>query len=125
MTKLSKEIVVSLHQILWEETGGGLGIRNEALLESALENAFGGFGGVEYYPTIQEKATRLGYTIICNHAFVDGNKRTGVLVMLTFLELNGIRVQCTDNELAYIGLSVASGNMKYEELLQWVVEHTK
>ena len=93
------------------------------MLDSALEGAFAGFGDQAFYPTKEEKAARLGYTLISNHAFVDGNKRIGVYIMLTFLEMNGIRLQCTDDELVDIGLSVASGRMKYEELLQWVLDH--
>ena len=98
-------------------------MRDEGLLDSALEGAFAGFGGREFYPTKEEKGARLGYTLISNHAFVDGNKRIGVYIMLSFLEMNGIRLQCTDDELVDIGLSVASGRMKYEELLQWVLDH--
>ena len=75
------------------------------------------------YPSKEEKGARLSYTLISNHAFVDGNKRIGVYVMLSFLEMNGIRVVCTDEELVHIGLSVADGSMGYEELLQWVLDH--
>ena len=100
-----------------------MGVRDEALLDSALEGVFAGFGDTEFYPSKEEKGARLGYTLISNHAFVDGNKRIGVYVMLTFLEMNGIRIQCTDDELVHIGLSVADGSMGYEELLQWVLDH--
>ena len=106
-----------------EATGGSIGVRDEGLLDSALEGAFAGFGDQEFYPTKEEKGARLGYTLISNHAFVDGNKRIGVYIMLSFLEMNGIRLQCTDDELVNIGLSVASGRMGYEELLQWVLDH--
>ena len=123
MIKFSKEKVLLLHQIMAEATGGSVGIRDEGLLDSALESAFAGFGDREFYPTKEEKGARLGYTLISNHAFVDGNKRIGVYIMLSFLEMNGIRLQCTDDELVHIGLSVASGRMKYEELLQWVLDH--
>ena len=123
MIKFSKEKVLLLHQIMAEATGGSVGVRDEGLLDSALEGAFAGFGGREFYPTKEEKGARLGYTLISNHAFVDGNKRIGVYVMLSFLEMNGIRLQCTDDELVDIGLSVASGKKKYEELLQWVLDH--
>ena len=123
MIKFSKEKVLLLHQIMAEATGGSVGVRDEGLLDSALEGAFAGFGGREFYPTKEEKGARLGYTLISNHAFVDGNKRIGVYIMLSFLEMNGIRLQCTDDELVDIGLSVASGRMKYEELLQWVLDH--
>ena len=112
-----------MHQLIAEETGGAVGLRDEALLESALENAFAGFGDEEFYPTKEEKGARLGYTLVSNHAFVDGNKRIGMYIMLTFLEVNGVRIECTNEELVKVGLSVAAGNMGYEELRDWVIEH--
>ena len=124
MIKFSKEKVLLLHKLIAEETGGSVGVRDEALLESALESAFSGFGDKEFYPTKEEKAARLGYTLISNHAFVDGNKRIGVYIMLTFLEVNGIHVDCTNEELANVGISVADGSMSYESLLDWVRAHT-
>ena len=123
MIKFSKEKVLLLHQILAEATGGSVGVRDEGLLDSALEAAFAGFGDREFYPTKEEKGARLGYTLISNHAFVDGNKRIGIYVMMSFLEMNGIRLACTDDEIVHIGLSVADGSMSYEELLQWVIDH--
>ena len=123
MIKFSKEKVKLLHQLLAEATGGSIGIRDEGLLDSALESAFSGFGEQEFYPTKEEKGARLGYALITNHAFVDGNKRIGTYIMLTFLEMNGIRIRCTDEDLVHIGLSVADGSMKYEDLLQWVRDH--
>ena len=125
MTKFSKEKVLLLHQVMAEATGGSIGVRDEALLESALESAFSGYGDKEFYPTKEEKGARLGYSLISNHAFVDGNKRIGVYVMLSFLEMNGIRIHCTDEELVHIGLAVADGSMNYEELLDWVLQHER
>lgn len=123
MIRFSKEKILLLHKLLAEATGGGVGVRDEALLDSALEAAFAGFGDREFYPSKEEKGARLGYALISNHAFVDGNKRIGVYVMLSFLEMNGIRIRCSDDELVRVGLSVADGSMKYEELLQWVIDH--
>ena len=123
MIKFSKEKVKLLYQLLAEATGGSVGVRDEGLLDSALESAFSGFGEQEFYPTKEEKGARLGFALISNHAFVDGNKRIGTYIMLTFLEMNGIRIHCTDEELVHIGLSVADGSMKYEEMLQWVRDH--
>ena len=123
MIKFSKDKVLLLHKLIAEETGGSVGIRDEALLESALENAFSGFGGQEFYPSKEETGARLGYTLISNHAFVDGNKRIGMYVMLTFLEVNGIRLDCTNNEIVEVGLAVASGAMDYDALLKWVRSH--
>ncbi len=123
MIKFSKGKVLLLHQLIAEATGGSIGIRDEGLLESALETAFSSFGGQEFYPTKEEKGARLGYNLISNHAFVDGNKRIGVYVMLTFLEVNGIRLECTDDELVDVGIHVADGSMDYETLLAWVRAH--
>ena len=123
MIKFSKEKVLLLHKLIAQETGGSIGVRDEGLLESALEVAFSGFGGEEFYPTKEEKGARIGFNLISNHAFVDGNKRIGIYVMLSFLEMNGIRLRCTDEELVHIGLSIADGTMGYEELYRWVLEH--
>ena len=125
MIRFSREKVLLLHQLLAEATGGSVGVRDQGLLDSALEGAFAGFGDREFYPTKEEKGARLGYTLISNHAFVDGNKRIGIYVMLSFLEMNGIRIKCTDEELVHVGLSVADGSMGYEELYGWVLEHEK
>lgn len=123
MIKFSKEKVLLLHQLIAEETGGDVGIRDTGLLESALENVYATFDGEELYKTKEEKGARLGYSLISNHAFVDGNKRIGVYVMLTFLEINGIEISCTNDEVVKIGLGVASGKISYEQLLKWVKEH--
>lgn len=123
MIRFSKEKVKLLHKYLAEETGGSIGVRDEGLLESALESVSATFDGVELYPTKEEKGARLGYTLISNHAFVDGNKRIGMYVMLTFLEVNGIRMEATNEEVAEVGMAVAAGNMGYEALLNWVLNH--
>ena len=123
MIKFSKDKVLLLHKLIAEETGGSIGVRDEGLLESALEAAFSGFGGKEFYPSKEEMGARLGYNLISNHAFVDGNKRIGMYVMLTFLEVNGIHMDCTNEEVSTVGLSVASGDMDYDALLSWVRDH--
>ena len=123
MIKFSKEKVLLLHKLIAEETGGSIGVRDEALLESALEAAFAGFGDKEFYPSKEEKGARLGYSLVSNHAFVDGNKRIGMYVMITFLEVNGIHVDCTNEEVTELGLALADGSVGYEELLKWVREH--
>lgn len=123
MIRFSREKVLLLHRLLAEATGGSVGVRDEGLLDSALEGAFAGFGDQEFYPSKEEKGARLGYALISNHAFVDGNKRIGLYVMLSFLEMNGIRIRCTDDELVRVGLDVAGGGMSYEDLLQWVKDH--
>ena len=106
-----------------EATGGSTGIRDEGLLDSAPENAFATFDGKDLYPSKEEKGARLGFSLVSNHAFVDGNKRIGIYIMLSFLEMNGIRIQCSDDEIIRIGLSIASGDMTYQELLDWIYQH--
>ncbi len=123
MIKFDKDKVLLLHQVMAEATGGSVGVRDEGLLESALENCFMTFNGDELYPTKEEKGARLGYSLISNHAFVDGNKRIGVYIMLSFLELNGIKLEATNNEIIELGLSVADGSMKSEDLLNWIIRH--
>ena len=117
MIRFGKEKVLLLHRILIEQTGGEDGVRDMGLLESALAACDATFDGKELFPTKEEKAARLCTGLVSNHAFVDGNKRIGVYVMLTFLEVNGIRLNVTDEELVGIGLSLAQSKMKYEELL--------
>ena len=123
MIRLSKEKVLTLHQVIARETGGSVGLLYEVLMESALETAFSGFGGQEFYPTTEEKGARIGFNLISNHAFLDGNKRIGVFVMLVFLEVNGIDLNCTNADIIHVGLSVADGSMDYEKLLSWVLAH--
>ena len=124
MTKFSREKVLLLHQLIAQETGGEVGLRDQALLDAALAAAFAGVADREFYPSKEEKAAKLGFDLISNHAFLDGNKRIGMYVMLTFLEANGIGVEADNEEVASVGLAVASGAMKYEALLEWVRKHS-
>ena len=125
MIKLSKEKVLFLHQLIAKETGGSIGVRDVGLLESALNNAYATFGGEELYRTKEEKAASLGFSLISNHAFIDGNKRIGVYVMLTFLEAEGIKMNCSNQDVVELGLSVAAGRMKYDAILEWIKKFKK
>ena len=123
MIKFSEEKVILLHRLVTKETGGDPNVRDITLLDSALESAFATFDGKELYPTKEEKGARLGFSLISNHAFVDGNKRIGMYVLLTFLETNGIKLRPTNAEVARVGLAVAAGEMKYQELLDWILDN--
>ena len=123
MIEITREKALFLHELITRESGGDPSLRDAALLESALSAAFASFGGVELYPTREEKGARLGFSLIGNHAFVDGNKRIGMLIMLTFLEVNGVRIRPSVAEVARVGLAVAAGEMKYEDLLAWIREN--
>ena len=123
MIKLTKEQVLMLHSHLIEATGGSNGIRDERLLESALESPFQSYAGEELYPSIQAKAARLCYGLVKNHAMVDGNKRIGAHVMLVFLAINGYELSYTQTELSNVILGVASDEKSYEDILQWLLEY--
>lgn len=125
MIKFDKENVLILHQLVIKTSGGRAGVRDLGLLDSAVESVYQTFDGVELYPGIEEKGARLGYNLVRNHAFVDGNKRIGLLIMLAFLAVNGVKMKYTDEELIVIGLTLADGKMKYEDLLDWVKNHKK
>jgi len=99
MKTLSKQQVLKLHEMLIAQSGGSPEIRDEGLLESALNAPFQSFGDTELYPSLLEKAARLGYGLIKNHPFVDGNKRIGTHTMLVFLAINHAELAYTDEEL--------------------------
>ena len=123
MIILSKEQILMLHSQLIAQTGGIDGLRDEALLESAIKAPFQEFDNKEAYPSIQQKAARLGYGLIQNHAFIDGNKRIGAHTTLVFLALNKIELDYTQKELSDIILKVASGESTFDDLLQWILSH--
>ena len=123
MINFDREKILLLHQLIIEETGGKEGLRDHDLLDSALNSAYQTFDGKELFSTKEEKAARLGYGLVSNHAFVDGNKRIGIYVMLTFLEVNGIKIESQNEEIIEVGLSLAEGKIKYEQLLKWIIEH--
>lgn len=125
MIKLSKEQVLKLHMQLIEATGGMSGIRDEKMLDSALNNPFQSFNEKELYPSIQAKAAQLCFGLVKNHAMVDGNKRLGTHVMLVFLALNGYELSYSQTELSDVILALASGKVDAEDILQWIIEHQK
>lgn len=123
MIRLTKNQILFLHKILIQKFGGILGIRDENLLDSAIETPFQTFAGQDLYPLIIEKATRLAYGLIKNHPFLDGNKRIGAHAMLTFLEINNIKVTADDEELIKIILGVADNSVTYEKFLNFLENH--
>ena len=123
MIQIDNEKVLLLHQLLVKETGGDPNIRDMNLLDSSVKQIYQTFDGEELYKSKEEKAARLGWTLISNHAFVDGNKRIGMHMMLTFLEVNGVQVNFTNEEVADIGFKIANSQMTYEELLEEIYKH--
>ena len=125
MNILSKEQILKMHASLIEATGGSAGIRDEGMLDLALNNPFQSFGGQELYPSIQAKAARLCFGLVKNHAMLDGNKRLGAHVMLVFLAINGFELSYAQKELSDVILALASGDVGEKEILQWIIKHQK
>jgi len=125
MIKFGIEKVLLLQKLIIESTGGTNGVGNLNLLDSALESVYSTFDGNDLYPSKEEKGARLGFNLVSNHAFVDGNKRIGLLVMITFLEMSGIKLKYTDEELIKLGLGIADGSISYIQILSWVENHKR
>ena len=123
MIVLSKKQVILLHEELIIETGGSPGLKDEGMLESALAAPFQTFDGQELFPSIYQKAARLGYGLASNPAFIDGNKRIGAHVMLVFLALNGIKFEYEQDELSDLFMKIAEGSSGYPKTLLWVIQH--
>lgn len=123
MIFLTVEEIIDLHKKLIQTSGGLDGLRDKGLLESAVNGVFASFDDIERYPSIKEKAARYAYALTNNHAFVDGNKRIGVFVMLMTLTLNDVKIHYTQQELVTLGLSIANGSTGYDDILRWIQTH--
>ena len=123
MIRLSKPQILLLHEQLIAETGGSSALRDEGMLDSALNAPFQTFGGEDVYPSLLQKAAHLCFGLVKNHPFVDGNKRTGAHVMLVLLALNGIELQHTQAELSDVILQLAAGTIQSSDLLDWILTH--
>lgn len=123
MKILNKRQILMLHSALIEQTGGLDGVRDEGLLDSAINAPFQTFAEQDLYPTVLEKAARLGFGLISNHPFLDGNKRIGTHAMMVFLDINQLSLCYDDEELISTILQVASGQLDYNGLLDWMKNH--
>ena len=122
MQFLSLEEVLYLHALHIATSGGSEGLRDRGALESALAQPQMTFGGEDLYPTLLEKAAALGFSLILNHPFVDGNKRVGFGAMNLILKRNGQKVQAEIDEAEAMVLGVAAGEKSREELIEWLKE---
>lgn len=125
MITLSQEQIKRLHRKMMEATGGLDGLRDESMLDSALSVAFQTFDGAELYSSTTAKIARIAYGLVCNHPFLDGNKRIGTYVMLVLLKLNHIEVKFTDDDIIRIGLELAKGKLSDKQLLDIILKHLK
>jgi len=123
MKYITINYILKLHKKIIVTTGGSHGIRDMGLLKSALENSKSTFGGKDLYPKIENKCASVCYSIINNHAFLDGNKRIGIYVMILLLEYNGVKLKYTQTELIKFGLDIAKGDLNQKNILEWIENH--
>jgi len=123
MRYLTLNEVLDLYRRIMKQSGGAMGIRDVDALESALVQPRRTFGGEELYPTIIEKAAAIGFSIIMNHPFVDGNKQAGHAAMETFLVLNGYEMDAPPEEQERVILQVASGDVGRKTFTDWLRAH--
>lgn len=116
--------VLELHRKILEQSGGAVSIRDIGFLESAIAQPRMTFDGEDLYPGLLEKAAALGFSIIMNHPFVDGNKRTGHAAMETFLVLNGLEINASVDEQERVVLAIVSGKLGREAFVEWLRQHT-
>lgn len=112
--------VLDLHRLILEQSGGAAGVRDLGALKSAIAQPCMTFGGEDLYPTIIDKAALLGFSLVMNHPFVDGNKRVGHAAMEVFLVMNGLEIVASIDEQEAVILSLASGTLEREEFPQWL-----
>lgn len=125
MRYLTLNEVLAVHAQVMTQSGGAVGVLSLPALESALAQPRMIFGGEDLYPTLVEKAAALGHSLIANHPFTDGNKRTGHAAMEVFLMVNGFAIQVSVDEQERVILQVAAGEMKREEFIEWLRRHAK
>jgi len=119
-----REILALYHRVI-DQSGGSRGIRDLGAVESALAQPQMTFGGADLYPTIAEKAAVLGFSLIMNHPFIDGNKRAGHAAMEVFMMLNGYEIEASVEEQERVILQVASGEIGREAFTHWLRAHIR
>ena len=117
---ISLELAMKIHHRVAAASGGDFGLRDEGLLLGALAAPYQTFDGEPLYPTPIDRAVRLGSSVVRNHPFVDGNKRTGVILMLTLLAAEGALPDLSNEDVVNIGLGLASGSMTDDELAELI-----
>ena len=122
---ITKEIVLQLHELSILHYGGAKGIRDEGLMESAIARPYQTYDSLDLYPSAYEKAAAIAESIIINHPFVDGNKRTGYLAMLAILEEGKIEITVSNDKIYSFVISISTGEIKFEQIVEWLKQNTK
>jgi len=123
MRYLTLAEAIELHRMVIEQSEGAEGLRDLGALESALAQPRMTFDQQDLYPTVEEKAAALCFSLVSNHPFVDGNKRVGHAAMETFLLLNGYEIEASVDDAERVILLLAAGSLSREQLTAWVHEH--
>lgn len=121
---ITNEAVLLIHEEVVKLHGGSNGIRDIGGLESAIARPYQTFGSEDLYPSSFEKAAAIGESIIMNHPFVDGNKRTGYVLMETILRLSGNKINSSNDDLYNFIIKISTGAVKFEEIVKWLKENT-
>jgi death-on-curing protein len=121
---ISKESVLKIHELSIIKYGGSNGIRDDGLLESAIARPHQTFGGEDLYPTAYEKAAAIVESLIINHPFVDGNKRTGFLAMLAMLNEGKLEITVPNDAVYTFVISISTGEIKFEQIVEWLKANT-
>ena len=116
---LSVDQVMDLHEAQLSAFGGASGLRDRGALEAAIARPAMTFGGEDLYPDAATKGAALMHSLVLNHPFVDGNKRTGAAAAEFFLERNGATLDADDEEMEQLTVSVAAGRVTVEALAIW------
>ncbi|MBI2430783.1 MAG: type II toxin-antitoxin system death-on-curing family toxin [Candidatus Levybacteria bacterium] len=122
---ITLDVVLAIHDDMVERYGGSHGIRDLGLIQSALARPQASFGGEDLYPTILDKAAALFHSLIFNHAFTDGNKRTSITTTARFLYINGYEFKVDKKEFIDFPLRVENKHLAIEEIAKWLKTHTR
>lgn len=125
MRYISEADLLRIHELIIKVYGGLSGVRDQGSLRSALAQPLATFGGEDLYPSVFSKASALGFSLISNHPFLDGNKRTGLMAMGLFLELNGYSLTATNEGAEHFTVRIAKGEVEREEIAGWLGKHSQ
>jgi death on curing protein len=121
---ISKESVLKMHELSILKYGGSNGVRDDRLLESAIARPYQTFGGEDLYPTAYEKAAAIAESLIINHPFVDGNKRTGFLAMLAILDEDNLEITVPNDAVYNFVIKISTGEIKFEQIVDWLNQNS-
>ena len=121
---ITMEQILLLHHLSIEKYGGSHGVRDAGLLDSAIARQFQTFAGENLYTSVFEQAAAISESLIINHPFVDGNKRTGFLAMIAILRINNIMLNADEKHAYQFIIDISTGKIRFEEIVTWLKNNT-